>query len=58
MILGFLIFLVSVTFVAVILIFYGVLFIPFVIIASIIYALCRLDILPKEWVNFEDKDKK
>lgn len=58
MILGFLIFLVSVTLVAVILIFYGVLFIPFVIIASIIYVLCKLDILPKEWVNFEDKDKK
>ena len=58
MILGFLIFLVSVTFVAVILIFYGVLFIPFVIIASIIYLLCKLDILPKEWIDFEGKDKK
>lgn len=58
MILGFLVFLISIAFVAVILIFYGILFIPFVIIASIIYLLCKLDILPKEWINFNDKDKK
>lgn len=57
MILGFLIFLVSIVFVTVVLVFYGVLFIPFVIIASIIYLLCKLDILPKEWIDFEGKDK-
>ena len=55
MILGFLIFLTSITFITVILVFYGILFIPFVIITSIIYFLCKLDILPKEWIDFDDK---
>ena len=58
MILGFLIFFTFITFITVILVFYGILLIPFLIVSFIIYFLCKLNILPKDWIDFDDKDKK